>query len=173
MDDAEIRSSLAELADTGLIHQGFVDYLRDYEMYFYLTSYDAQIIPFRTVRYLFRCCVVAQVETSLPTSTWKKSLDEINVHGSDIEELEGWVWSVRYADMYPGAKLVDESSDAARWTAEIGIPFREVRIAAAPLNIRLVFSDLEITEAEPGFAPFVVPGLEDEVASSRTITPLP
>ncbi|MCU1471520.1 MAG: hypothetical protein JWQ39_2669 [Glaciihabitans sp.] len=173
MDDAEIRSSLAEPADTGLIHQGLVDYLRDYEMYFYLTSYDAQIIPFRTVRYLFRCCVVAQVETSLPTSTWKKSLDEINVHGSDIEELEGWDWSVRYADMYPGAKLVDESSDAARWTAEIGIPFREVRIAAAPLNIRLVFSDLEITEAEPGFAPFVVPGLEDEVASSRTITPLP
>jgi hypothetical protein len=72
-------------------------------------------------------------------------------------DLVGYVWGVNWQLLYPGAKLVPNSPDAARWARELGIPFHELRIETNGHNLTLVFSDLSVTTVQPGFAPFVVP----------------
>jgi hypothetical protein len=54
-------------------------------------------------------------------------------------------------------KLVPDSADARRWSREVGLPFHEAIIRANGHNLSLVFSDLTVQAAGPGYAPFVVP----------------
>lgn len=69
---------------------------------------------------------------------------------------DGYVWGIRWQDLYPGAKVVADSAVASRWQSEIGIDFHEVVFETNGHNLRLVFSDLEVTEVEPGYGPFEV-----------------
>ncbi len=54
-------------------------------------------------------------------------------------------------------KLVPGSADAERWSAEVGLPFREAVIQMNGHNLSLVFSDLTVQTVDPGYAPFIVP----------------
>jgi len=53
-------------------------------------------------------------------------------------------------------RLLDHSAAADRWSHELGLPFHEAVIEANGHRIELVFSDLTVTSAEPGYAPFTV-----------------
>ncbi|MCG5445359.1 hypothetical protein NIE79_003809 [Micromonospora sp. NIE79] len=71
-------------------------------------------------------------------------------------DLDGFVWAVRWQPLYPGAKVVADSECARSWADKIGIPFHEVHLEMNAHAIALVFSDLEVTEAGEGYAPFTV-----------------
>ena len=55
--------------------------------------------------------------------------------------------------MYPGATVVDDSEQARRWAREVGIPFHEVLMETNGHNIRIVFSELAVTEVDDGYIP--------------------
>lgn len=57
--------------------------------------------------------------------------------------------------LYPGAKLLPESEATRRWSTAVGIDFHEVRIETNAHNLNLLFSDLQVSEAPVGYAPFV------------------
>ncbi|MEO8095211.1 MAG: hypothetical protein ABI632_09790 [Pseudolysinimonas sp.] len=158
MDAQQIRSALeSDVLDAGLIHFGHADYIRDYLMYFYHSTYDANVIPHWVDRYRFVNCVLAETATSLPPDTWTRSLgDELIGDPDALEPVNGWVWGTRFGDMYPGATMIERSDDAERWTEALGIPFYEVVVEAPPIRVRLVFSDLVVERAEPGESPFTV-----------------
>ena len=52
----------------------------------------------------------------------------------------------------------------------MGVDFHEVRFGLNAHDITLVFSDLEITEVEPGYAPFVV-GRENHFIAPTPLLP--
>ncbi len=158
MDELEIEAALQTVFDDGLIYQGHVDYLRDYEMYFYRASHDYNKIPHQVLRYLFKYCVDVSVTTSLSPQTWKTSLDDKYLGDPAlVDPIEGWFWGTRYADVYPGGSVVKDSEKAAQWTRDVGISFHEVLLRAPPIEVRIVFSELIVTHGEPGTTPFEVP----------------
>lgn len=154
-----MRSALEDdLIDTGLIHFSHTDYLRDFQMFFYFSTYDSRVRPHFVMKYRFVNCVAVDIATSLSPETWLGSLSDNLIGDLDdvVHPVEGWVWATRFANMYPGGTLLDTSVEADRWSKAAGIKFYEALFEADPIRVRLVFSDLVIEKAIPGESPFTV-----------------
>lgn len=156
-DAPGITAALDAIFDCVLVFHGFADFMRDYDLVVYVPSNLASGTVPRHLRYRFTNCVRASVVSALSRDTWAISLDDGLVEFETGTELDGFVWGVKWEDLYPGAKLV-ESADANGWTSDLGVPFHEVQIETNVHTIALVFSALRVCTAAEGDAPFVVPG---------------
>ncbi|MEV6107446.1 hypothetical protein AB0M28_22465 [Streptomyces sp. NPDC051940] len=130
--------------------------MRDYEVIVYLTADPRTGILPAYRRYLFRHCVEATCRSAVPPTTWKTSLDERLITYETGVDLDGFVWGVKWQLLYPGASIVTDSAVAAMWTEAIGLDFHEVRIETNAHDLRLVFSDVAVSELTTGYAPFTV-----------------
>lgn len=169
MEEAKIQAALDEIFDQAIVFHSYTDYMRDYEIITCATADPRTDITPSCNRYLFRHCVEAEAITAVRPDVWARSLDDRLIENETDQDLDGYVWGVRWQCLYPGAKIVPGSERAKRWTDEIGIPFHEVRIETNGHNLRLVFADLQVTKAEPGYAPFIV----DRESHYIPPTPLP
>ena len=157
VDISQIRAAFDEVIDQAVLFHGFTDYMRDYDVFVYATADPRTGIRPEYLRYRFIHCVRAVVTSVLPPATWKWSLDERLTDYGQGKDLDGYVWGVQWQELYPGMKLVPDSAEARRWTAELGIPFREAVIAMNAHVLSLVFSDLTVDVIDPGHIPFAVP----------------
>ncbi|MFE5140651.1 hypothetical protein ACFRDV_23700 [Streptomyces fagopyri] len=155
MDIAVLEQMLGETFDHAVVHHGYANYMRDYEVIVYATADPCTDITPSHLRYLFRYCVEARCETSVPAETWRVSLDERLIDQETGVDLDGYVWGVRWHAVYRGAKVLPESEATRRWSKALGIEFREVRMEANAHNVTLLFSDLQVSEVPIGYAPFV------------------
>jgi hypothetical protein len=97
------------------------------------------------------------VATAVTPGTWAQSLDERLIDYDQGVHLDGFVWGVKWQCLYPGG-LVSDSIEAAAWSENVGIEFREVTIETNAQTIALVFSGFEMTKVDPGESPFTVTG---------------
>lgn len=155
MDTAVLQQMLDETFDHGVVHHGYTDYMRDYEVVVYMTAAPSTGIEPSYLRYLFRHCVAARCETSVPEETWRCSLDDRLIDYETGVDLDGFVWGVKWHPMYPGAKLLPQSDAARRWSKALGTDFHDVLIETNAHRLTLLFSELRVTEVPVGYAPFV------------------
>jgi hypothetical protein len=153
---SEIQTAFDDVFDQALLFHGFTDYLRDYDVYIYASADRRTGIAPQHLRYRFKHCVRATVTSGLSPQIWKRSLDDRLLDHEHADGLEGYVWAVRWQALYPGMSLMTTSAAAERWSADLGIPFREAAIATNGHNISLVFSDLTVHAVNPGDTPFAV-----------------
>jgi hypothetical protein len=156
MDAGMIRQALDEVFDQAIVYHAYTDYLRDYEVIVYAAASPRTDIPPAYLRYLFRCCVAADIRTALTPGIWARSLDERLIDPELAAGLDGYVWGIKWQALDPGARLVEDSPRAREWARAIGIDFHEVRIETNGHDLTLVFSDLEVSELSRGYAPFTV-----------------
>jgi hypothetical protein len=149
MDVAALQQALDEIFDGAVTHHGFVDYMRDYEVIVYLTADPSTGIPPAELRYLFRYCVYAHCDTSIPPDIWTRSLDDRLTDYATGVDLDGYVWGVKWHNLYPGATIATHSPTARRWSTALGIDFHEVHIQTNAHNLTLVFSDLHVEPITP------------------------
>jgi hypothetical protein len=149
MDPEKLQQALDEVFDQALLHHGFVDYMRDYQLVIHATADPATGIAPTTLRYLFHHCVQAHCTTTVPAGTWRDSLDDRLTTYETGVDLDGYVWGVNWQMLYPGATLITDSPTARDWAAAIGIDFHEVRIQTNAHDLTLIFSDLHIEELPP------------------------
>jgi hypothetical protein len=155
----EIDAALQDVFDQAIVFHAYTDYMRDYEILTFAVADPRTGIPPAYDRYLFKICVEVEIGTAVSVETWSRSLDDRLLNYEDYEtgtDLDGFVWGVKWQCLYPGGRVVPDSERARRWSTALGIPFHEVRIETNCHDINLVFSDLEVTRVEPGYAPFVV-----------------
>jgi hypothetical protein len=81
---------------------------------------------------------------------WRSSLDDRLIEYETGVPLDGYVWGVKWHNLYPGANVVAESAAAARWAQELGIEFHEVRVQTNAHDLTLVFSDVQVSELPAG-----------------------
>ncbi|MFF1926519.1 hypothetical protein ACFVW8_38895 [Streptomyces sp. NPDC058221] len=156
MDTAALEQLLDETFDHAVVYHGYTNYLRDYEVIVYATADPSTGVPPAYLRYLFRYCVEARCETSVPAEIWRNSLDDRLLDPETAaSDSGGYVWGVKWHCMYPGAELLPESEATRRWSTALGIDFREVRMETNAHNLTLLFSDLQVTEVPVGYTPFV------------------
>ncbi|WP_101789147.1 hypothetical protein [Nonomuraea indica] len=154
MDLSALQQFLDDAFDQALICHGFTDYMRDYEMIIYLpVDSRARIAPVH-LRYLFRHCMEAHVNTALRRDIWQGSLDDRLLGDPASHEIDGFCWGVRWQNLYPGATIIQDSARARAWGDALGIDMHEVRFEANAHDITLVFSDLQVATVEPGYALF-------------------
>ncbi|MQY15014.1 hypothetical protein SRB5_51910 [Streptomyces sp. RB5] len=158
MDAAALELALDELFDQALVHHGYTDYMRDYELIAYLTSDPRTGIAPTHRRFLFRNCVEATCRSTVHPDTWQVSLDDRLTTHETAADLDGFVWGVRWQVLYPGASIVPNSAPATRWSQAIGLDFHEVRVETNAHDLTLVFSDLTVTDVPLGYTPFTVTG---------------
>jgi hypothetical protein len=157
VDSSGIQAAFDDVFDQAIVFHGFADYMRDYEVFIYATADPRTGIRPEHLRYRFTHCVRATVTSALSREIWRRSLDERLVDYEPGRDLDGYVWAVKWQVLYPGMKLVPDSTDARRWSDELGLPFHEAVIETNGHNVSLVFSDLTVQTVDPGYAPFVVP----------------
>jgi hypothetical protein len=152
----EIQAVFDEVFDQAVVYHGFTDYMRDYEMVIY-TSADPRtgIAPSHT-RMLFKHCVQATVTSAVNPAVWVRSLDDRLVETPSEDQPDGYVWGVRWQELYPGLSLLSDSSEADRWSTALGLPFYEAVAGMNGHTVGLVFADLAVTIIEAGYAPFSV-----------------
>ncbi|MCK8676850.1 YxiG-like protein [Streptomyces lichenis] len=153
MDAAAFRQLLDDTFDHSVVHHGYTDYLRDYEVVVQLVADPSTGIAPTRLRYLFRYCVEARCETTVPPGTWRISLDDRLTDQETAADLDGYVWGVKSHVLYPGAKLLPESEAARRWSDAIGIDFHQVLIETNAHRLTLLFSGLEVTQVPTAYAP--------------------
>jgi hypothetical protein len=156
VESSEIEDAFEGAFDHAILFHGFTDYMRDYDIFIYVTSDPRTGIAPQHVRYRFKHCVRATATSALAPGTWKQSLDERLVDYERGRDLDGYVWGVKWQELYPGMRPVTDSTGAERWSRELGLPFYEASIEANGHNISLIFSDLAVETVEVGHAPFVV-----------------
>jgi hypothetical protein len=156
MDNAVLEQMLDEVFDHAVVHHGYTNYMRDYEVIVFANAAPSSDISPAHLRYLFRHCVEARCETSVSEETWRISLDDRLIDYETGVDLDGFVWGVNWHCLYPGAKLLPESEATRRWSKALGIDFHEIRIETNAHNLTLLFSDLQVSEVQVGYAPFVV-----------------
>jgi hypothetical protein len=157
MDTAGIQEAFEHVADQALVFHGFTDYMRDYDVFIYGAADPRTGIQPEYLRYRFRHCVQATAATRLG-QTWRRSLDDRLTDYEQGRDLDGYVWGVRWQELYPGMRLIPGSGEALRWSRDIGISSHEAVIEANAQSISLVFSDLSVDPVMKGYAPFVIPG---------------
>lgn len=155
MDTAALEQMLDEAFDHAILHHGYTNYMRDYEVVVYATADPRTGIAPARLRYLFRYCVEARCETSVAAETWRVSLDERLIDHETGADRDGYVWGVKWHALYPGARLLPESEATRRWSKAVGIDFHEVRVETNAHRLTLIFSDLQVSEVPAGYAPFV------------------
>jgi hypothetical protein len=147
---------LDEVFDQAVVYHAYTDYMRDYEVVVYATADPRTGIQPTHLRYLFKCCVVAEATTALRPDTWRDSLDEGLTDPEGGPDLDGYVWAVRRQALYPGAQRIADTQRAREWAVRVGIDFHEVRIQMNGHNLTLIFNDLEVAPLPIGYAPFRV-----------------
>lgn len=155
MDTAVLEQMLDGTFDQAVVHHGYTNYMRDYEVIVYATADPRTGILPPHLRYLLRFCVEARCETSVPAETLRVSLDDRLIESETDADLDGYVWGVKWHCLYPGAKLLPESEVTRHWSTALGVDFHEVRIETNAHNLTLLFSDLQLSEAPVGYTPFV------------------
>jgi len=148
MDITALAEALDQIDHGALVHHGYTDYLRDYEVVVYMTADPRTGILPAHLRYLFRYCVEARCETALPPWLWQESLDDRLLDRETGDGLGGWVWGTKWAGVEK-TQVLPQSDATRRWAGELGIDFHTVRIETQVHDFHLVFSDLEITELPP------------------------
>ena len=91
MDTAQLKADLDNVFDQALNFHGFTAYMRDYEMFTYCTVDPRTGIAPEHLRYLFKLCVIAEVETALSEEIWSRSLDERLIDYDLGKDLDGYV----------------------------------------------------------------------------------
>lgn len=172
VDISEIQAAFDDVFDQAVLFHGFTDYMRDYDIYIYATADPRAGIKPEHLRYRFTHCVQAAVTTALSPDVWRRSLDERLIDHEQSRDLDGYVWGVKWQDLYPGIKLVPDSPNATRWSHDIGIPFHEATIEMNGHTIVLVFSDLTVTTMSTGSAPFVIPKRMTRFQDPHTVSPV-
>jgi hypothetical protein len=161
----EVQQLLDDVFDQALIHHGFTDHMRDYELVVHCTADPRTGIGPRSLRYLFETCVHATAATAVSEEVWARSLDDRLIDHRTGVDLDGYVWGVKRQVLYPGTRLVPDSERAEHWSNALGLDFHEVRIGTNGHDLTLVFSDLEVAEVaevdevdevDEGYRPFTV-----------------
>lgn len=76
MEAATLQQALDDIFDQAIVYHAFTDYLRDYEVIVHAVADPRTGIPPAYLRYLFRNCVQADVETAVGAEAWRRSLDD-------------------------------------------------------------------------------------------------
>lgn len=151
MDAGKIETNLEKMFDNYLVFHGYTPYMRDYEMIVHSPTKRIYM------RFLFRFCVSAAIKSRLGPDVWRRSMDDSLL---DIEypgsRSTGYVWGVKNQELYPGPRLIPETSIANEWSSGLGIGFYEVEIDANAQSINLIFADLAVDEIGEGYSPFIV-----------------
>jgi hypothetical protein len=155
-DRSGIRELLAEVYDHGLLHHAYTPSMRDYELVITASSDPRLGRPVEHYSYLVVTCVAATVESVLPPALWARSLDEELLHPDPERVYDAFVWGVEWQPLYPTFDLVDQSDQAAAWSAALGREFHELELESNAHRIRLVFSELRVRQVDVGYTPFVV-----------------
>ncbi|MGN9758056.1 YxiG-like protein [Streptomyces sp. SD31] len=155
MDTAVLEQLLDDAFDQAVVHHGHTAYMRDYEVVIHATADPRTGVEPAYLRYLFRYCVEARCETSVPAQTWRVSLDDRLIDDVTADGLDGYVWGVKWHCLYPGAKLLPASERTRRWSRSLGLDFHEVLIETNAHRLTLLFSDLQVSELPIGYTPFV------------------
>lgn len=156
VDSSQIQAAFDDIYDQALVFHGFADYMRDYEVFVYAAADPRTAIQPEHLLYRFTHCVRAAITTRLDARNWRSSLDERLIDYDLGRDLDGYVWGVKWQELYPGMSLVPDSAEAGHWARETGLPFYEAVIEANAHRLSLVFSDLTVQTVQPGNAPFVV-----------------
>jgi|SRR5215471_9959911 len=131
--------------DAAILRHGFTDYIRDYEI-----IVGGRNGPPNTDvhKYQFVGCVEAHYETKLRQTFTQSLPDEFVFSGPDYPDKpdpDGFIWGVRFADVYPGLTYVENGERAAYWSQLVGHRMHEVAIETNCFHLRLVFADLRYT----------------------------
>ncbi|MBN6039072.1 hypothetical protein [Amycolatopsis sp. 195334CR] len=161
MDIHQMKEAFDDIVDQALVFHGFTDYMRDYDVIVHAMADPRTGIPPAYLRYRFSHCVRASVTSTVSPETWSQSLDDRLLDFEQARELDGYVWGVRWQELYPGAKLLPGTTETAEWSTRLNRPFHEAVIEANAHTIALVFSGLSVDQVEPGYSPFIV--VEDDV----------
>lgn len=168
----EIQAAFDDVLDQAVVFHGFTDYMRDYDIFIYVTADPRTGTRPQHLRYRFKHCVRAVVTSAVPPEVWKRSLDERLIDYEQGVNLDGYVWGAKWQVLYPGMKLLDDSPEAKRWSRFLDRPFHEASIEMNGHNISLVFSDLEVDTVDVSHVPFAVteggPNVEIPLSSIET-----
>jgi hypothetical protein len=156
MDTATLEEMLDEIFDEAVVYHGYTAYMRDYEVIVHQTADPRTGMQPAHLRYLFRYCVEARCESTVPAETWRGSLDDRLTEYETGVDLDGYVWGVKWHCLYPGARVLASSESARRWTKAVGIDFHEVCIETNAHRLTLLFFELEVSELPAGHTVFRV-----------------
>jgi hypothetical protein len=86
VDESQLDEGLEELFDNELLHHGYTNYMRDYELVVY-QSVDPDprygLVP-RHLRLVFRMCTLAEIRSTVRPDVWATSLDDSLVESHSV-----------------------------------------------------------------------------------------
>jgi hypothetical protein len=151
-----------DIFDGAIVHHGFNDALRDYELVTEMYEPGANPAEPSRIRAMvtarFLGCVECHYETAVPDLAWAPSLDAAGLPNDVFVDFDRWeaagspdgyVWGVKYAAAYPGWTYINASPRAEFCSRRLGVAMHEVLIETNVFRLSIVFHALSVTEDLP------------------------
>jgi hypothetical protein len=88
VDVQQLTEAFDDIFDQALVFHGFTDYMRDYDILVYAAADPRTEIAPKYLRYRFKHCVRASVNSVVTPQTWSRSLDDRLVDFEQGRELK-------------------------------------------------------------------------------------
>jgi len=129
--------------DQAITRHGILDYIRDYEVTAYLCgdSYDLEL------QYVFKGCIKVDYKSKVDPKYF--SMDDRLLALSRQGEPgypEGFVWGVKYADVYPGWTLEEDTSELRILNKLYEMKFHRIIFNTNAYDLSIIFHDVEVNE---------------------------
>lgn len=132
-----------DLFDQAIIRHGMLECIRDYEVIGYLSGMDFD----SEVQYVFKGCI--KVDYKVKVAPEHYSLDDrlLELDRQDEPDYpEGFIWGAKYALVYPGWTIKQDSSELKELEKTYGLKFYNIHFDTNAYDLKLIFHDIETKE---------------------------
>jgi len=140
-----IKEKLEEynLFDQAITRHGISECIRDYELIGYLSGAHID----SEVQYIFKGCI--KVDYKIKVAPEYYSMDDrlLDLDKQDEPNYpKGFIWGAKYAMVYPGWTIKQDTDELKRLEKTYGLKFYEIYFDTNAYDLTITFHDIDIKE---------------------------
>jgi len=132
-----------DLFDQSITRHGMLECIRDYEVIGYLSGMDFD----SEVQYIFKGCI--KVDYKVKVAPEHYSMDDrlLDLDRQDEESYpKGFIWGAKFAVVYPGWTLKQDTDELKRLEKTYGLKFYEICFDTNAYDLTITFHDIDTVE---------------------------
>ncbi len=141
----KIKEKLEEydLFDQSITRHGILECIRDYEVIGYLSGAEFDL----EVQYIFKGCIKVDYKVKVAPDDYSMDNRLLNLDRQDEPDYpKGFIWGTKYAVVYPGWTLKQDTDEIKMLEKIYGLKFYQVYFNTNAYDLTITFHDIETKE---------------------------
>lgn len=132
-----------DLFDQAITRHGMLECIRDYEVVGYLSGLDFD----SEVQYIFKGCIKVDYKVKVAPESYSMDDRLLDLDRQDEPNYpKGFIWGAKYALVYPGWTLKQDTNEIKMLEKTYGLKFYQVYFDTNAYDLTITFHDIDTNE---------------------------